>query len=140
MAWKDNTIMFWEEGTEWRKITDHNRSPLTESYERIENRQRMVDGTLRRYTVAKKRSWTCSWNSLPSTNSKVTGITTADGGWAGESIEAFHEATDGAFRMEIRRGDGTTTMATVMITDFNKTIVKRGIVDLWDLDVTIEEV
>jgi hypothetical protein len=31
-------------------------------------------------------------------------------------------------------------MATVMITDFNKTIVKRGIVDLWDLDITIEEV
>jgi hypothetical protein len=139
-TWKDNTIMFWNDSGTWRKITDHGRSSLSESTERIENKQRMVDGTLRRYSVAKKRSWTCSWDNIPSTNLKTAGLSTVDGGWAGEDMETFHNNTDGSFQVQFRRGDGTVTTATVMIGDFSKEVVKRGIVDLWNLDITLEEV
>jgi hypothetical protein len=139
-TWKDNTIMFWNDGGTFQKITDHGRSSLSETTERIENKQRMVDGTLRRYSVTKKRSWTCSWDNIPSTNLKAAGLTTVDGGWAGEDMESFHNRTDGSFQVQFRRGDGTVTTVTVMIGDFSKEVVKRGIVDLWNLDITLEEV
>lgn len=144
--WRDNTIMLWNDNGSWVKITDHNRAPLSETIERLENKQRMVDGTLRRYVVGKKRSWSCSWANLPSTNSKVSGLTTADGGWAGEDMENFHNRTDGPFQIQFRRGDGTVVPAAneppilVMISDYSKEVVKRGLVDLWNLDFTLEEV
>jgi hypothetical protein len=140
VTWTTNTIMYWNDGSGFQKITDHGRSALTESVERIEQKTRMADGTLRRYSVAKKRSWSCSWDMIPSTNSNPKGIKTADGGWAGESIEAFHIATNGAFDMQLRRGDGTITTVTVMISDFSKEVAKRGIVDFWNLDITLDEV
>jgi hypothetical protein len=140
IPYKDNTIMYWHDGTQFRKITDHGRSSLSETIERIENKSRTVDGTLRRYSVTKKRAWSCSWDMLPSTNTKVKGIKTADGGYAGEDIEAFHDSKDGAFQMQLRRGDGTVTTVSVMITDFSKEVVKRGLVDFWNLDITLEEV
>lgn len=140
MAWKDNAIMFWHDGTGFKKITDHNRSPLSVSVERIETKQRMADSTMRRYVVAKKRTWSADWSNIPSTNSKAGGLSTVDGGWAGEDIEKFHNTTDGAFQMQLRRGDGTVETVTVMIIDFSKEIVKRGTVDLWDLSITLEEV
>lgn len=138
--WTTNTIMFWKDGSTFRKITDHGRSPLNETPQRIETKERMADGTLRRYTIAKKRTWQCSWDNLPSTNSKSNGFTTADGGWAGEDIEDFHNRVDDDFEMQLRRGDGTVETVVVMITDFSKEILKRGVVDIWSLDITLEEV
>lgn len=140
MVWSDNAAMFWNDGTAFRKITDHKRSPLSVSVERIEKKQRMVNGTLRRYTVAKKRTWSCSWDMLPSTNTKANSLKTVDGGYSGEQIETFHNTTNGAFQMQLRRGDGTVETVTVMITDFSKEIVKRGVVDFWNISLTLEEV
>ena len=140
MAWTDNAVMFWHDGTAFRKITDHNRSTLSVSIERIEKKQRMANGTLRRYTVAKKRSWSTSWDMLPSTNTKTNGLKTADGGYSGEQIEAFHNANNGAFQMQLRRGDGTVETVTVMISDFSKEIAKRGVVDFWNINITLDEV
>jgi hypothetical protein len=132
--------MFWNDNGIFRKVSDHGRSSLSQPVERLENKQRMVDGTLRRYSVTKKRTWSCSWDMLPSTNSKANGLKTADGGMAGEDIEAFHNSHDGAFDIQLRRGDGSVTTATVMISDFSKEVVKRGTVDFWNLDITLEEV
>lgn len=142
MAWTDNSIMFWHDGTQFRKISDHSRSPLSVSYERIGRDQRMGNGTLRRYTITKKRTWTASWEMLPSTNTPAAGgMSTADGGYGGLQIEAFHAANDGAFQMQLRRGDSTIETVTVMITDFSKEVVKRGPrVDLWNLSITLTEV
>lgn len=152
MAWTDNALMYWNDAGTWRKITDHNRSPLTISVERLENKQRMADGTLRRYVVGKKRTFSCSWTMLPSEMTQSyggkTGLGTVDGGWAGDDIETFHDANDGSFQMKLRLGtdeakaasDGTIETFTVMITDFSKEIVKRGIMDFWDLSITLEEV
>lgn len=153
MSWQANAIMYWStDNINWNKVTDHNRQPLDISYERFGTDQRMVDATLRRYSVAKKRTFTVSWDMLPS---KVTpsyggksGLGTVDGGWAGEDIETFYYANDGRFYMKLRKGideakasnDGTIETVQVMITEFSKTVVKRGIVDFWQLDITLEEV
>lgn len=154
MAWQDNAIMYWSSdgGSTWSKITDHNREPLQISVERLEKKNRMVDGTLRRYTVAKKRTFSVSWTMLPSKRNSSylgkAGITTVDNGLAGEEIEAFHNTVNGAFKMKLRKGideakaiaDASIEVVDVMITDFSKDIEARGLVDLWSLSITLEEV
>ena len=154
MAWTDNAIVYWssDNGLTWNKISDHNRQPLSIDFERFESKTRTVDTTLRRYSVAKKRTFSLSWVMFPSKRNSVyggkTGITTVDGGWAGEDIENFYNTVDGAFKIKLRKGtdeakdiaDGTIEVATVMITDFSKVVEKRGVVDLWSLDITLEEV
>lgn len=141
MTWSDNTAMFWYDGTSFQKITDHNRQPLSVSVERIEKKSRMVGGTLRRYTAAKKRTWSASWEMLPSKNGVSGSMSTVDGGWAGIDIEAFHNSENDSFQMQLRKGDGTVETVTVMITDFSKEIVKRGPgIDFWNLSITLEEV
>lgn len=47
-------------------LSDHSRSPLSVSYEMIENFQRMANGTARKYVIATKRSFSCNWSMLPS--------------------------------------------------------------------------
>jgi hypothetical protein len=135
-----NTIMYWHNGASYVQVTDHNRGSLSTDIERIERKQRMVDGTLRRYTVAKKRTWSCSWEMLPSTNIGA-GMHTADGGMAGEDIEAFHDTFDGAFQMQLRKGNGSITVVNVMIADYSREVVKRGPnTDFWNVSITLEEV
>ncbi len=135
-----NTIMYWHNGSTFVQVTDHNRGSLSTDYERIERKQRMADGTLRRHTVAKKRTWSCSWEMLPNTNAG-TGMHTADGGMAGEDIEAFHDVNDGAFQMQLRKGSGTITVVNVMIAEYSREVVKRGPnTDLWNMSITLEEV
>lgn len=154
MSWRDNALMFWsdDDGATWNKITDHGRSSLNVGVERLETKNRMADGTLRRYTVAKKRTFSADWTNLPSKRNSTyggkDGLTTADNGLAGEEIEAFHNTVDGAFLMKLRKGqdeakaitDGTIEVVEVMISDFSKDVDKRGVVDLWSLSITLEEV
>ena len=145
-SWKVNPIMEWSTngGTSWTLISDHNREPLDISVERIENAQRLANGTLRRYVVAKKRSLSLSWSNIPS---KQTSLLT--NGISGDALEAFHNNNDGEFLVRLRAGSdrdttftGTQgTILTVMITEFSKTINKRGInFDLVDISMTLEEV
>lgn len=159
MSWKDNAIMFWADSSGvFQKISDHGRSPLSESYERIETKTRMADGTLRRYTVNKKRNWSTSWSNLPSNNGPL-GMSTVDGGWSGKQMEDYYQDQDGAFLMILRNGSarGKTApvitsntvipyededfyVARVMFSEFSKEVVKRGASDLWEVSVTLEEV
>lgn len=145
-TWKTNPIMEWSSdgGSTWNQISDHARDPLQVSVQRIENVQRMADGTLRRYVVAKKHTFTCSWTGLPS----VSGTQLANG-QPGSWVESFHDSQNGSFLMRLRAGSdkdttftGTQgTIYTVMITDFSKTIGKRSMTyDFWDMSVTLEEV
>jgi hypothetical protein len=140
MSWKDNTAMSWNDGSGWVKVSDHSRAELEVGFNRIGTDTRMVDGTLRRYSVAKKRTWTLSWDNLPSRNT-AGGLQTVDGGMDGEDLEDFYDDNDAPFQMQLRKGDGTAETFTVMITDFSKSIVKRGQkTDLWNLSITLEEV
>lgn len=151
--------MFWTDASgTLQKITDHGRAPLSESIERIERKTRLADGTLRRYTVAKKRSWTTSWTNLPSTNTSTTGMKTVDLGWSGKQMEDYYRTQDTSFIMLLRNGSAITKpaptltgltlphqtddfyVARVMFADFTKEVVKRGPSDLWEVTVTLEEV
>jgi len=153
MSWQANAIMYWSsDGTNWNKISDHNRAPLDVSYERFGTDNRMVNATMRRHSVGKKRTFTASWDMFPSKETPSyggkTGLGTVDGGWGGEQIENFYQTVDGRFYMKLRKGideakaieDGSLEVVEVMITDFSKSIIKRGIVDFWQLDITLEEV
>lgn len=47
-------------------VTDHNRDSIDISTDRIEQRQRMANGTMRSYHIADKLKITTSWSMLPS--------------------------------------------------------------------------
>jgi hypothetical protein len=55
-----------DEGTDFIILSDHNRGGLSLSKERIEIRNRMVNGTMRSYHTADKINISCSWTRLPS--------------------------------------------------------------------------
>ena len=116
-------------------ITEHNRSQLNVSVERIETSKRMANGTLRKYVIADKRKFSCSWEMVPDTDAG-----TVDGKWGGNSIETFYNNNPGSFTLVITDGTGATKTYTVVFTDFSKTINKRGRFDAWDIDITLEEV
>ncbi len=47
-------------------LSDNNRSEISVGFERIENRQRMLNGRMRSYHIADKRRISVSWDMLPS--------------------------------------------------------------------------
>lgn len=47
-------------------LSDDNRNEINVSFERIENRQRMLNGRMRSYHIADKRKINLSWEMLPS--------------------------------------------------------------------------
>ena len=79
-----------DNGSTWYKLSDHNRQPIGFSYEIIENSQRMANGSMRKYVVAKKIKVSVSWNDLPSLNQHVVDYSSAGKGAAW--MKAFYEA------------------------------------------------
>ncbi|UUG69372.1 minor tail protein [Streptomyces phage Sham] len=116
-------------------VTDHNRQPMSIDVERIEKKQRMANGTLRKYIVADKRTFGTSWTMLPKLSTQ-----TVDGFWGADAIEQFYNTVTGTFSLELSDGDAETNTYNVMFSDFSKTISKRGSVDFWEISVTLEEV
>lgn len=56
-------------GTEWEDfiiLTDGNRGEISMTNQRIETRQRMVNGNMRSYWIADKLSMSTSWSRIPS--------------------------------------------------------------------------
>lgn len=131
IKFEKNAIMEWN----GNKITDHNRSELDVSVERIETTKRMANGIMRKYVVADKRSFSVSWDELPFSKDF-----TVDGFWGGREIEDFYNNNVGPFTLKITNGDGKTESFTVMMTDFSKRISKRGAFDMWNVGVELEEV
>lgn len=117
------------------EITEHNRKPLSIDTDPIQSDKRMANGRLRRYTVARKKKFSVSWDMLPK------GVSFAvDGKWAGGAMEAFYESNPGSFTLEITDIDATTSTYQVMFTDFSKEITKRGAQDFWSISVSMDEV
>jgi hypothetical protein len=77
------------DGSTYYQLTDHNREPLSISYELVESTQRMANGTLRKYVVAKKFKITASWKDLPSINSEL--VDAGKGANAAAWIKSFYE-------------------------------------------------
>ena len=137
MTMPKGSIMLWggAENIALTKTTEHNRAPLDVSWESIDTSERMIDGTLRRWLVTRKRTWTTSWEMVPHSNTR-----TVDGGMGGEDMEAFYMSKPAEFAMEIRKPDGSNERVLVMFASFDKSVEKRGAYEFWNISVSIEEV
>lgn len=144
-------------------LSDHNRSEISFSNERIQQRQRMINGTMRSYTIADKISISTSWTMLPSkayANNPAfdlnTGLTdfarttdefTADGGAGGLEILNWYDSHQGPFWVYLAydRYDLSTKYNQIIkmyFKDFSYSVVKRGRTthDFWNISLTLEEV
>jgi hypothetical protein len=131
MSFLKPSLMEWD----GNKITDHNRSDLSVDTERIEESTRMANGTLRKYIIADKRTFSLSWKDLPHQASFAV-----DGFWATREIQNWYKTKPGAFTLKLHYGDGTTESITVMMTKCGANLTKRGAYDFWDVDVELTEV
>lgn len=127
MEWANNIA---PNSDTFHSITEHSRAPVAISTERIENSKRMANGTMRKYVVADKRTWTASWSEVPNSSSF-----TVDGKEGGQFMQDFYTSAKGAFSFKLQ-----SVTYVVMFKEFSKTIVKRGVYDGYDISVTIEEV
>lgn len=125
------SLMTWDSN----KISDHNRSPLSVSVNRIEDSARMANGTMRKYIIADKRTFTTDWADLPQSSAL-----TVDGFWGKNEIEAWWNTHTQPFVLTVYYGDGTHDQWTVMMTKYSADISKRGAYDFWKVSVEMEEV
>lgn len=134
----------------FRRVTEHNRSPLSLNPNRIEQSSRMANGTTRKYFIADKLNIAASWEMVPSFRNE-----TVDGGWGAEDLKNFYEsaAGRGAFRIKLNptvfSPDLITDSAgalsddytyTMMFTSCDFTIMKRGLQPFWSVNLTLEQV
>lgn len=156
-------------GTEYNNfiiLSDHNRSEIDFTPERIEKRERMVNGRMRSYHVADKLKLSTSWDNLPSRAFALqptfdsNGISsvepiTVDGGAAGNDLLKWYEDHVGSFWVYIaydkHSAFGTDDAAyghmhqynqviEMYISDFSHNVKKRGtLYDMWNVSITLEE-
>jgi len=128
----------------WNKVTEHNRSDLGVSIERIEKVTRTSNGTLRKNYITDKRRFTASWTMLPSYRTL-----TVDGAWGAEDLRTFYLSNGGKESFNIRinlakAGTDQTSSGyeeyTVVFGGCNFSVVKRGLQPHWTVSIELEEV
>jgi len=128
----------------YNKVSEHNRSQFDISNERIEKTQRMANGTLRKFFVADKKTFTLSWDMLPSYRTF-----TVDGAWGAEDLRTFYNSAQGQSSFNIRVNlakDGTNQEAanyesyTVVFSNCNFAVLKRGTQPFWNVSITMVQV
>jgi hypothetical protein len=128
----------------WNKVTEHNRSALELSTERIERVVRTSNGTLRKNHIADKKKFQLSWEMLPSYRTL-----TVDGGWGAEDLRSFYFGDEGKQSFNIRINLAKTGLDqsssgyesyTVIISSCNFTVVKRGMQPHWNVSLSLDEV
>jgi hypothetical protein len=137
-------------------LSDHNRGDMQFNTQRIEQRQRTINGRMRSYHIADKLTMSVSWNMLPSRAysaspafNTTTGVSpsegtsseyTADGGAGGVELLDWYETHQGPFFMYLAYdkytnfAEGTefnhlnkyNQIIEVYFADFNYSVVKRG--------------
>lgn len=152
----------WDLGTNYLYLTDDGRDPVSVDSERIEYKQRMLNGRMRSYYVTDKRSFSTSWKDLPSRSedssrkyiSEYDKRTTSIPYGAGQEIKKWYETYTGDFWVllvydgpEYNANTNNKTALqqvetyNVFFESFNFTITKRGqFNDLWDVDISLVEV
>lgn len=145
-----------DEFTDFIILSDHNRESLDFSINRIEQRERMINGRMRSYHIADKLNVNVSWTMLPSRsfangpdfdedgNPSETIVTnreqyTVDGGAGGVELLDWYESNPGSFWVYLAY-DKNTNFSTdqygrlaqyneiveVFFADFQYTVTKRG--------------
>ena len=141
-------------GTDYLFLTDDSRAPLDVSVERIEFRNRMINGRMRTYHVADKKSFSTSWENLPS---QVDGISETrknpNSAWAAgkEMLSWYQDHSDSFWLMlvyDTPNAEGTGDIPiryrvetyNVFFESFNYTITKRGqLYDFWNVSMSLVE-
>lgn len=144
----------WELGTNYLYLSDNNRSDLAVSFERIEHRQRMINGTMRSYHIADKKTYSTSWKGLPSRNEHVTEynvFSAKDGIGGGQQILDWYKNYPGSFwvlfvydvNSDVSQSDIKYNIepVNVFFESFSYNVTKRGTdTDLWDISLSLVEV
>lgn len=157
-----------DENTDFIICSDHNRGEISFNQQRIENRLRTINGTMRSYHTADKLSLSVSWNNLPSRSysasvaydeaGKYTGGATeytADGGAGGVQLLEWYENHPGPFYVFLSYDKYTAFNADqynhlsqysqvlhMYFSSFDYNVSKRGATnhDLWNVSMALEEV
>jgi hypothetical protein len=160
---EDNTLL-----DQFLLITDDNRQPIEFSQERIEKRERMINGRMRSYHIADKLQLNTSWDMIPSRSHAdvphfdvATGLSevksyTTDGGAGGADMLEWYDAHKGSFWVFLaydKKGifKGTpdpydhlgqyNQLIEMFISDFSYSVEKRGAnFDYWNVSISLEEV
>jgi hypothetical protein len=135
-------------------LSDHNRSEINFSANRLENRKRMVNGHMRSYHIADKMNISFSYNLLPSRsfdgnpqfNSSGVAVNeglfehTVDGGAGGAELLEWYTSNPGSFYMFLSYDKPQefslenryqnlhkySEVLEVFISDFSYNVIKRG--------------
>jgi hypothetical protein len=127
-------------------LSEHNRAPISISTNRIEQTNRMSNGSLRKYFVADKLNISVSWSQLPSRASA-----TVDTKYGALDIKDFYDSAtgQGSFTVTVKHANNTTLYEKTMIfTSCNFEMVRRNAKvtpnstpqELWNVSITLEEV
>lgn len=141
--------------TNYIVLTDDNRSDLGISIERLEFKKRMVNGRMRSYHVADKKSFDVSWSELPSASAGVSEASSMAGVAAGKEMFTWYKDHPQSFYMIIVydtpdhtgvSSDNATPQYrlewhNVFFESFNYSITRRGaIYDHWEVSMSLVEV
>lgn len=136
-------------------LSDHNRSQLDVSSQRIEQRERMINGRMRSYHIADKVQLSVSWDMLPSRafseepnfdpssgalDNPLNIVHTADGGAGGSDLLRWYETHNGPFYVllaydkntdfidnnQYGRLDKYNEAFEMYFSDFSYNVIKRG--------------
>lgn len=155
----------WTLGSNYLYLSDDSREPVQVSFERIETRNRMIDGTMRSYFIADKRTFSTSWSDFPSRKApstdslnrgygtKFIGDSSLTNIAAGQELLNWYNTYKKDFWMllvydapilsasiNIAPTSGWAEKIHVFFEDFNFTVTKRGQYhDLWNVDMTLVE-
>lgn len=149
-------------------LSDDGRAPINFTQNRIEKRERMINGRMRSYHVADKLGISTSWSMLPSRShqsnpdfnpstgkSIITGYTT-DGGAGGVEVLDWYENHQGSFWIYLSYDKYSTfgkdeaayqhlnqysQLVEMFFADFSYSVEKRGGTnhDLWNISFSLEE-
>ena len=141
-------------------LPDHARAPIQLGFNRIESRNRMINGTSRAFWTADKMTLQTSWDGLPS-RLAVNGQEYVDGmqmpigdmfladnaapawllrDWYNGHPESFYvylSYDDGIVNENL--GKRYVEERRMYFTSFGMTLGKRGVYDFWDISMALEE-
>jgi hypothetical protein len=129
---------------DWIRLSEHNRSEIGIAVKRIEQSQRMANGSLRKFFVADKKEFSVSWSMLPGSR-----IYTVDNEWGALDLIEFYNSSEGQSTFDIRLNfakTGTNQESsgyepyTVSCTSFNATLVRRGEIPFYNISMSMEQV
>lgn len=144
MSMPRGSILWIKSGGTYYKVSEHNRSEFSIDPQRIEKVQRMSNGTLRKFWIADKKTFSLSWDMLPHSTSL-----TVDGGWGAKDLRDFYYGSvgQGTFDIKVNLATNGTDQSssgfeeyTVSITSASFTVLKRGIEPHWNVSLSMEQV